>query len=433
MKAIPLALSGIALALAPPMAHCESHWFKGNTHTHTLWSDGNDFPESVAGFYRDRGYHFLVLSDHNVLSRAPDRWMSEEAIRRRQKALSRTAIQKAAERFGDDWLEARDNDGIREYRLKTLDEIRPLFEKPGEFIFVEGEEITVSGSLEGGQKLIVHLNALNLTEVLPPIKAMTVRETIRANLKAAAEQAEATGEPILAHLNHPNFQWGVSAEDLAHVIEEEFFEVYNGHPGINHLGDASRPSDERIWDIANTIRIDQLAAAPLFGIASDDSHDYHGGDVSPGRGWVQVRAPELEARALVSAMRAGDFYASTGVTLDAVSFDRDTGALHLQIRPEDGVTFTTTITGTREGFDRTTTEIAPPEGDPYEKRLAYSEDVGATIATVEGESVTYTLAGDELYVRATVNSSKPHPNPSFKDQHEKAWTQPVGWKKRIGQ
>ena len=50
-------------------------WFKGNLHTHTLWSDGNEFPEVVARWYHQRGYHFLVLSDHNILSEGI-RWMS---------------------------------------------------------------------------------------------------------------------------------------------------------------------------------------------------------------------------------------------------------------------------------------------------------------------------------------------------------------------
>ncbi len=47
---------------APP------RWWKGNLHTHMLWSDGNDFPEMVAEWYRQRGYHFLALSDHNILA-----------------------------------------------------------------------------------------------------------------------------------------------------------------------------------------------------------------------------------------------------------------------------------------------------------------------------------------------------------------------------
>ena len=43
-------------------------WWKGNLHTHTLWSDGDDFPEMIAESYRERGYHFLALSDHNTMA-----------------------------------------------------------------------------------------------------------------------------------------------------------------------------------------------------------------------------------------------------------------------------------------------------------------------------------------------------------------------------
>ena len=42
-------------------------WYKGNTHTHTLESDGDSTPEEVTRWYQERGYQFLVLSDHNVL------------------------------------------------------------------------------------------------------------------------------------------------------------------------------------------------------------------------------------------------------------------------------------------------------------------------------------------------------------------------------
>jgi len=42
-------------------------WVKGNTHTHTLESDGDSDPEVVARWYKEHGYDFLVISDHNVL------------------------------------------------------------------------------------------------------------------------------------------------------------------------------------------------------------------------------------------------------------------------------------------------------------------------------------------------------------------------------
>jgi hypothetical protein len=49
-------------------ADAQPRWWKGNLHTHSLWSDGDDFPEMIAEWYRTRDYQFLALTDHNVLS-----------------------------------------------------------------------------------------------------------------------------------------------------------------------------------------------------------------------------------------------------------------------------------------------------------------------------------------------------------------------------
>src|SRR5262245_6177682 len=49
---------------APP----GGRWYKGNTHTHTLNSDGDSTPDDVVRWYREHGYRFLVLTDHNVLT-----------------------------------------------------------------------------------------------------------------------------------------------------------------------------------------------------------------------------------------------------------------------------------------------------------------------------------------------------------------------------
>ncbi len=44
----------------------EPAWYQGNTHTHSFWSDGDDFPEMVADWYKRNGYHFLVLDSDEV-------------------------------------------------------------------------------------------------------------------------------------------------------------------------------------------------------------------------------------------------------------------------------------------------------------------------------------------------------------------------------
>ena len=43
-------------------------WYKGNTHTHTLNSDGDSTPDEVVRWYREHGYNFLVLTDHNFVT-----------------------------------------------------------------------------------------------------------------------------------------------------------------------------------------------------------------------------------------------------------------------------------------------------------------------------------------------------------------------------
>lgn len=44
-------------------------WLKGNVHTHTLETDGDTPPAQVAAWYRGRGYDFLVITDHDKITR----------------------------------------------------------------------------------------------------------------------------------------------------------------------------------------------------------------------------------------------------------------------------------------------------------------------------------------------------------------------------
>ncbi len=51
------------------------HWYKGNLHTHTTQSDGLATPDEAIRWYRERGYDFLAITDHWVLTpgcAAPD-------------------------------------------------------------------------------------------------------------------------------------------------------------------------------------------------------------------------------------------------------------------------------------------------------------------------------------------------------------------------
>src|SRR5215208_50623 len=45
-----------------------TRWYKGNTHTHTLNSDGDSTPDEVVRWYREHGYQFLVITDHDKIT-----------------------------------------------------------------------------------------------------------------------------------------------------------------------------------------------------------------------------------------------------------------------------------------------------------------------------------------------------------------------------
>ncbi len=296
------------------------HWYKGNTHTHTLWSDGNEFPEMVVDWYQKHGYQFLALSDHNVLH-AKEVWMTEDADpSTHQESKDWNVLEKYRERFGDQWVVTRQEEGKTDVRLKQLEEYRPLFEKTGQFLLVQAEEISASALVTAKIRAPIHITAINVAEVIKPQTGSDIRDVMRRNLQAIHEQEKRLGRPIFVHINHPNFQWALTAEDLAEVLEENYFEVYNGHPSIHYLGDESRMGIEMLWDVANTLRIARLHAPPLRGMGTDDSHGYHGEDSSPGRGWVMVHAAELTPDSLIAALRQGEFYASSGVTLDEREF-----------------------------------------------------------------------------------------------------------------
>lgn len=406
---------------APPRS--EPRWFRGNLHTHSLWSDGNDYPEMIVDWYARNGYDFLALSDHNVLSQGT-RWMAVNEANRR---AGHDGLERYLKRFGEDWVEIRERERAREVRLKPLGEYRTLFERPGEFLLIQGEEIT-----DAFQRRPVHMNATNLVEVIPPQGGTSVPEVMERNLIAVEAQATRLGVSILAHLNHPNFGYAITAEELALVTRERFFEVYNGHPDVHNAGDATHAGTDRMWDIINTLRIAEMNAAPVYGLATDDSHHYFDGQSSsPGRGWVMVRTRFLTPESIIHAMQAGDFYATNGVTLKSLDVDKETGAITIEIDPEPGATYTTQFLGTREGYDRTRKPVPGPDGNPLPVTQRYSDDVGTILATVEGTKATYTPRGDELYVRAVITSSLPPRNPVIEGQKAQAWTQPAGWQRRL--
>jgi len=385
----------------------QPRWYKGNTHTHTWWSDGDTPPEAVAAWYKEHGYNFLVLSDHNVLSDV-EKWLPIKGGPRAEAAV------RYERQFGPDWVEKRVRDGVTEYRLKTLTEFRPLFEEAGKFLMIQGEEIS-----DAYNKLPVHVNGVNLKTLIPPQGGATMLETMQNNLDAVYEQSARTGQPMFPHLNHPNFHWANPVEDIMRLRGQQMVEVHNGHPQVNNYGDADRPSAERIWDICLARRLGDLKLPVMWGLATDDAHNYltwEPAKSNPGRGWIVVRSKYLTPQHIVQAVQRGDFYASTGVELEDVRFAEN--VLELRIRPREGVSYKTEFIGTLADFRA----FKPPATQPWDRT---NPAIGKVLAARDGLNPSYRLTGKELYVRAKVISSAPKENPYKPGDVEVAWTQPV--------
>ena len=421
-----IAQNAVELPQTDLTATDELAWRRGNMHTHSLWSDGDNYPEMIAAWYKERGYQFLVFTDHNTLLKN-ERWVEIDKTKG-----GRNAFEALKAAFPNEWVttrmrevekgEEKKKENIEEVRLKTFDEIFSKLAVPQKYLLIQGEEIT-----DKFKNKPIHMCATNTQELLPPTGGDSVVDVMQRNIDSAVSRRERTGVKTLVHLNHPNFGYAITAEQLMQVVGENFFEVYNGHPTVYNTGDAIHASTERIWDIINTFRLSKLNLPVMFGLATDDGHNYFetqpGKGAQPGRGWVMVLTNKLDPDALVESLEAGQFYSSSGVTLESVT--THDGQMKVVAAPAEGVTYRIDFIGTRRSFND---QSSPASDDPIKAddlTRKYSDEIGMVLKSVDGPTAEYKFDGSELYVRAVVTSSRLHPNPSEAGEFERAWVQPI--------
>ncbi|MEQ2008228.1 MAG: hypothetical protein ABMA26_15635 [Limisphaerales bacterium] len=418
LRLLLLTLGLTSLLTSTAASADSSRWWKGNLHTHSFWSDGDDFPEMIAELYKTNGYHFLAFTDHNTLH-TTNKWVNTETAK-----SAKLAYPKYTARWPKDWIEKRaGKDGQTEVRLKFFSEYRGKFEEADKFLLIQSEEIS-----DRWKTAPVHMNAHNLREPIKPHGGSNVVEVLQNNVNSVLEQRQRTGQPMFPHVNHPNFVSAITPEELMQVRGAKFFEVFNGHPTVYNNGNVTNrtPSMDRLWDIVLTRRLAELKLEVMYGLGTDDGHNYHTNRIgvsNPFRGWVWVRSAKLTPESLIAALEAGDFYSSSGVKLRDLRQSPKEIALEIETKP--GVTYTTQFIGTRRGYDPKNEPQRNSAGEALRVAHTYSKDVGAVLAEVKGAKASYTLKGDEIYVRAKVISSKPHPNPSQRGDVETAWTQPM--------
>jgi hypothetical protein len=199
----------VALLGSPVQADEGGKWFRGQLHAHSYWSDGRGFPDQAVAAYKQRGYDFFCLSDHNRLADDPNVWrkvVAEEGSW--PPNVTQANFDACVQAFGRDWVESKTEGAQTSVRLKTYAEIKAKFDEPGRFLFMPGGELTQT--INGYS---VHMNYINLPEILPCIKGSdliktvttpgTVSELIGVNATEAKQMADKLQRPYLLMLNHP--------------------------------------------------------------------------------------------------------------------------------------------------------------------------------------------------------------------------------------
>lgn len=389
-----LLISGLFLITCKSPETKQLTWYKGNLHTHTYWSDGDEFPEMVLDWYKSQGYHFVALSDHNTVA-DDDQWVIIQ-----KSPLYETSFQNYLNKFGAEWVQYKTDTGRTQVRLKTFAEYRKKMEGEN-FLIIPSEEIS-----NYVDKIPVHINATNIQQLIPAPNGKTVAEAMQQSVDAVLKQREQTGVPMFPHINHPNFRWAVTLEDMISLKGERFFEVYNGHVLVNNYGDSAHMSSETMWDKINIAYANRNQPL-MFGLATDDSHNYHqfgSAFANAGRGWVMVQSEKMDAASLITAMEEGKFYSSTGISLAAVEVeDRQ---LKVKVATEHEVTYTIEFIG-----------VLKNESEPK------------ILKTVNGSEGNFALTDEYLFVRSKITSNKIKTNPFQEGDYEMAWTQPVMFSK----
>ena len=302
-------------------------WYKGNTHTHTINSDGDSTPDEVVRWYRENKYNFLFITDHE--------------------------------------------------HVTNVGPLNDLHGKAGTFVVISGQEVT-----DSYDRKPYHLNGLGISRIVMPNKLPGAVETLQKNVD---DVIKAGG---IAQVNHPNFGWALTSDDLIKLQNYTLLEIHNGHPLVNNLGGGGVPSVEAMWDGVLT------SGKLVFGVADDDSHFFKRiGDPTaptPGHGWIYVRADDLTPTAILGSLKKGDFYASTGVELS--DYKADDKEVVITIKEERSSKY----------------------------RIQFIGRNGRVLNESNTSPARYTIKGDEGYVRAKI----------YESNGKMAWTQPAMLERR---
>lgn len=259
-----------------------SRWYKGNLHSHTTNSDGMLSPEQSIEAYRNRGYSFLCLSDHNLYT---------------------------------------------DYRNEFQRE---------DFLILPGVEASAVLVNDRGQPICLHhMNGiLGTEEMQKAAKAgvFTHMESVQEEIYHKSWHGKQVGEALARKLkehgcivtyNHPIWS-RVEVDDFIDNSDIDLLEIYN----YNTVNESGTGYDVTYWDLM--LRRGRKINAG----ASDDNHNGGSFDDTFG-GFIMVNAENLTHDAIIKSILDGNYYSSAGPEI--YCYEKTDGKIRIECSPVERI------------------------------------------------------------------------------------------------
>ncbi len=313
-------------------------WYKGNLHCHSTKSDGRSAPDCVAKYYKEIGYDFLGISDHNKYT--PIETYAEDA-----------GI------LGIPCCEYTGQENCHVVAAGVTENVAP--DLGSKDIWERGKpDITLAEKISGNENMK---------------KVLILQDGINKTLLAG-------GVPIICH---PFWRWTYSSKEVMQLENCTHFEICNASPDCNSFPLPGKSYADEMWD--------KLLSAGLriIGIASDDAHlhegVYHTRAAVGGTGYNMVKASSLTKENILSAIKQGHCYATTGIILSGYKVFADKIMIEVDVQQEE------------------------------KTQIQFFGQDGVELQSEYGSVSEYRFNGDEKYVRCRIASTA----------GVWAWTQPV--------
>ncbi|MBP3633432.1 MAG: PHP domain-containing protein [Oscillospiraceae bacterium] len=262
-------------------------FYKANLHMHTTVSDGRMTPEEVKEEYKKQGYSVVAFTDHEAL--VPHAGLTDEtfvAINSYEVATN-SGVTPADFRFEKTYH-------MNLYSKDPNKDVSPVFnmallwiEKVAQFMSDEAKAVDWP------------------------------REYTNESMNRLIACAKENG--FLVCLCHPN--WSLqNYPDYAELKGLWGVEFYN--TGAVRLGypDTMQPIDDLLH-----------LGERVFPVAADDSHGSKEDHQDCFGGFVMIKAEKLDYDTIMDALEKGDFYASSGPTIEELYLED--GVLHIKTSP----------------------------------------------------------------------------------------------------